>query len=148
MRSTSFRAELLARRLACNGLAAICASVVGLPAGFVLGRGRGWLARLLWVVLPAALLMPSLSYAYGWKELAFRVEPWLRAHAGITFTPGGTADTLRCIWSLAAWLWAVPAGLIGLALRRMDTYVQQQALLDGALLRVTLRQLTPAILAS
>jgi ABC-type glycerol-3-phosphate transport system permease component len=62
--------------------------------------------------------------------------------------PAGPADTLRCIWSLAGWLWAVPAGLIGLSLRRMDSSVQQQALLDGALLRVTLRQLLSAILAS
>src|SRR5436305_9932659 len=35
-----------------------------------------------------------------------------------------------------------------MALRRMDTNVQQQALLDGALRRITLRQLVGPIIAS
>ena len=147
MHLNSFRAELLARTLAYNGVAAVLATLMGLPAAFVLGRGRGWIARLMWVVLPAALLMPSLSYAYGWSQMARICRPMLRP-LGVTFIPGGPADTLRCIWSLAAWLWAVPAGLIGLALRRMDTTIQQQALLDGAPIRVTLRQLLPSIIAS
>jgi ABC-type Fe3+ transport system permease subunit len=38
--------------------------------------------------------------------------------------------------------------MIGLSLRRMDTAVQQQALLDGALRRVTFRQLLGPIVAS
>jgi ABC-type Fe3+ transport system permease subunit len=147
MRLTAFRTELLGRTLAYNGLAALIATLMGLPAGFVLGRGRGWVARTMWVLLPAALLMPSLSFAYGWSQLARLSRPMLRP-MGITFIPGGNADTLRCIWSLAAWLWAVPAGIIGLALRRLDPGIQQQALLDGALLRVTLRQLWPALIIS
>jgi ABC-type Fe3+ transport system permease subunit len=153
---TSFRAELLARTLGYNGLAAILATLMGLPAAFVLGRGRGIVARLLWVVLPAALLMPSLSYAYGWSQAARILRVFLQNHMGtefvqrfgLTFAPAGPADTLRCIWSLAGWLWAVPAVLIGLSLRRMDSSIQQQALLDGGLLRVTLRQLVPSIIAS
>jgi len=153
---TSFRAQLLARTLGYNGFAAVLATLMGLPAAFVLGRGRGIFVKLMWVILPAALLMPSLSYAYGWSQFARLLRIFLTNHfglsfvqrTGLTFFPGGPADTLRCIWSLAAWLWAVPAGLIGLALRRMDTSVQQQALLDGALRRVTLRQLLPAIVAS
>src|SRR5581483_9321319 len=83
----------------------------------------------------------------GWAQFVriYRhlVLPW-----HITFQPNGPADIFRCIWSLAAWLWAVPAGLIGLSLRRMDTSVQQQALLDGALRRVTFRQLLGPIIAS
>jgi ABC-type Fe3+ transport system permease subunit len=152
----SFRAELMARTIGYNGAAAVLATLMGLPAAFVLGRGRGLFAKIMWVVLPAALLMPSLSYAYGWAQGARLLHDWVRDHYGIefvrrfglTFAPGGIADTLRCIWSLAAWLWAVPAGLIGLTLRRLDTNIQQQALLDGAPLRVTLRQLAPAIIAS
>lgn len=152
----SFRAELMTRTLGYNGTAAVLATLMGLPAAFVLGRGRGWFAKVMWVVLPAALLMPSLSYAYGWAQGARLLREWVRDHYGIevvrhlglTFAPGGVADTFRCIWSLAAWLWAVPAGLIGLTLRRLDTNIQQQALLDGAPLRVTLRQLSPAIIAS
>jgi iron(III) transport system permease protein len=144
---TRFRAELLGRTLGYNGLAAVLATLMGLPAAFVLGRGRGVIAKGLWIVLPAALLMPSLSYAYGWNQLVILLRPTLRP-TGVSFVPGGFADTMRCIWSLAAWLWAVPAGLIGLTLRRMDSTIQQQALLDGAWLRITLRQLLPAIIAS
>jgi ABC-type Fe3+ transport system permease subunit len=146
---TSFRLELLARTLGYNGLAALIATTMGIPAGFVLGRGRGPIARLLWVLLPAALLMPSLSYAYGWAQFARLAQIWLRSHGIlISFIPGGINDTLRCIWSLAAWLWAVPAGVIGLALRRIDPGIQQQSMLDGALRRVTFRQLWPAVFAS
>jgi ABC-type Fe3+ transport system permease subunit len=146
---TPFRAQLLGRTLGYNGLAAILATLMGLPAGFMLGRGRGWLARILWVLLPAALLMPSLSYAYGWSQVMRIVQIFCEAHhLRFSIEPAGPIDLLRCIWSLAAWLWAVPAGLIGLALRRMDTNVQQQALLDGALYRITLRQLFGPIIAS
>ena len=144
---TQWRAALLERTIGYNGAAAIIATAMGLPAGLVLGRGRGWLARFLWVLLPAALLMPSLSYAYGWSQFVRICRPVFRP-MGVTFVPGGWADTFRCIWSLAAWLWAVPAGLMGLALRRMDTDVQQQAVLDGVLYRVTLRQLLGPIIAS
>ncbi|HWE95301.1 MAG TPA: hypothetical protein VG269_15145 [Tepidisphaeraceae bacterium] len=160
----SFRTELLARTLGYNGLAAVIATAMGLPAAIVLGRGRGPVARMLWVLLPAALLLPSLAYGYGWKQLVRIALPGLQAlgdtqfhlplvgafHLPIhmDFRPNGAADVFRCIWSLAAWLWAVPAGLIGLSLRRMDTGVQQQALLDGALWRVSIRQLAGPILAS
>ncbi len=235
LRLTAWRAGLLERTLGYNGAAAVLATAMGLPAGLVLGRGRGLLSRFLWVLLPAALLMPSLSYAYGWTQVvrlardwtfdgsgwvyqlahdarpigpgpalvaslaacgagllflpvrwwlrllltvtvavaagvialsAFPVlrDPTRRAFAQVVFrlfaglyrgenvrlvvVPGRGLDTFRCIWSLAAWLWAVPAGLIGLALRRMDTDVQQQAVLDGVLYRVTFRQLLGTILAS
>jgi ABC-type Fe3+ transport system permease subunit len=158
LRLTDFRMQLLERTLGYNGIAAIIATIMGLPAGFVLGRGRGWLARILWVLLPAALLMPSLSYAYGWSQFVRIVQAFLYdfslAHFGekhlirLPIMPGGWFDTFRCIWSLAAWLWAVPAGLIGLALRRMDTSVQQQAILDGVLYRITLRQLLGPMIAS
>lgn len=150
---SSFRIMLLARTLGYNGSAAVLATLMGLPAGLVLGRGRGRIARMLWVLLPAALLLPSLAYAYGWKQL-IRLEmdqfQWLDVHSfiHITFVPNGPADVFRCIWSLASWLWAVPAGLIGLALRRMDTAVQQQSVLDGALWRITLRQLAGPLVAS
>jgi ABC-type Fe3+ transport system permease subunit len=144
---SSFRAALLGRTLLYNGSAAAIATIMGIPAGYVLGRGRGTSSKILWVLLPAALLMPSLSYAYGWSQFVRIIRPALRPYH-IYFRPNGPADVFRCIWSLAAWLWAVPAGLIGLALRRMDTSVQQQALLDGALRRVTFRQLLGPIIAS
>ena len=233
---TRWRAGLLGRTLGYNGGAAVLATLMGLPAGLVLGRGRGWLARVLWVVLPSALLMPSLSYAYGWsqfvrllREWTYDASGWAYANAndprligplpaimlltvllctlflgirqwrwwvriGVPLTvlstfwaavlvstpplrdpaaravaraiyavtaklytgpnvrlvviPGGRLDTFRCVWSLAAWLWAVPAALVGLALRRMDTDVQQQAVLDGVLYRITFRQLLGTLVAS
>jgi DNA-binding beta-propeller fold protein YncE/ABC-type Fe3+ transport system permease subunit len=243
LRVTPWRAGLIARTLGYNGLAAVIATAMGLPAGLVLGRGRGWLARALWLLMPAALLMPSLSYAYGWSQfvrllrlgvaegsgwayaraqdprpvewftllgitlvslwaglivgllgiarfveggrsrsarLACVALPTALLYAAVAWTPlggpagqllgkgllaifgrfydgpdiqlgmmpGGPADTFRCIWSLAAWLWAIPAALVGLALRRMDADVQQQAVLDGVLYRITLRQLLGTIVAS
>src|SRR5689334_17215190 len=144
---SSFRLSLLGRTLLYNGSVAVIATTMGLPAGYVLGRGRGPLARVLWVLLPAALLLPSLSYAYGWSQFV-RISRHLVLPYGVTFRPNGPADIFRCIWSLSAWLWAVPAGLIGLALRRLDSSVQQQAVLDGALRRVTFRQLLGPIIAS
>lgn len=137
---TAFRGGLLFRTLSYNAAVAILATAMSLPAAMVLGRGRGWMSRLLWAVLPAALLMPSLAFTYGWSQCVVL--------AGMKFVPAGPADVGRCIWTLAAWLWPVPAGVIGLALRRMDTSVQQQALLDGVLWRSTFRQLLWAVVAS
>jgi iron(III) transport system permease protein len=144
---SAFRFHLLARTLLYNGAVALLATAMGLPAALVLGRGRGRLSKVLWAILPAALLMPSLAYAYGWSQFVRLLRPVFE-QMSITFVPAGPADVARCVWSLAAWLWPVPAGLIGLALRRMDTGVQQQAILDGALLRVTVRQLLSPIIAS
>ncbi len=142
-----WRGGLLARTLGYNGLAGVIAAAMGLPAAFVLGRGRGVIARVMWVLIPAALILPSLSYAYGWSQCARLIRPHVERF-GVTFAPGGAADVFRCIWSLGTWLWAVPAVLIGLSLRRLDSSVQQQAMLDGALRRVTLRQLLGPIVAS
>src|SRR5256714_6828046 len=144
---SSFRLDLLARTLAYNFAAALLATAMGLPAGLVLGRGRGWVARAMWFIVPAALFMPSLAFAYGWAELVRSADRIYRP-LGIMFFPGSPSDVLRCIWTLAAWLWAVPACVIGLSLRRMDTSVQQQAALEGALMRVTLRQLLAPLIVS
>src|SRR5256885_13941608 len=60
-------------------------------------------------------------------------------------SPAGGADVMRCAWSLATWLWPPPAAAVGIALRRLDTQLQLQALLDGRLWRITLRELSPVI---
>ncbi|MGH7179247.1 MAG: hypothetical protein ACREJC_17855, partial [Tepidisphaeraceae bacterium] len=130
----------MARTICCNAAVAIVATIVAIPAAIVLGRGRGVLASLLWLVLPVSLLLPSLVFAYGWKQL-FRL-------INFDFEPAGLLDVCRCVWSLAAWLWPIPAFGLGLALRRVDTQVQQQALLDGALWRTTARQLLGPAIAS
>src|SRR4051812_46024865 len=113
---------------------------MALPAGVVLGRGPGVLAKLLWLVMPISLLLPSIAFAYGWKQF-FRL-------VHLDFVPAGKADVMRCIWTLATWLWPLPAGVIGLSLRRLDIQVQEQAMLDGALWRTTFRQIAAPMLAA
>ena len=130
---TPFYAGLLGRTLAYSVCVAVLATVLALPAAFALGRSRGRFAAALWFLLPAALLMPSITYAYGWSQLLRLLD--------LTPDFASGADVLRCIATLATWLWPIPAGVLGLALRRVDADVQQQALLDGALGRLTARQL-------
>jgi ABC-type Fe3+ transport system permease subunit len=127
--------------------------------------------RLVALALPVTLLLPSLTYAYGWAQfvrlaggpigralvtLGVDAE-WLRTLGVVIVTragegpralldPAGPADAARCVWSLATWLWPIPAGAMAWALRRADPAVRQQALLDGAAGRVALRQvLAPAL---
>src|SRR5439155_8662639 len=133
----AFRLKLLGRTLLYNGATALMATAMGVPVGLVLGRGRGVLAKILWVLLPVSLLLPSLAYAYGWSQFFRLID--------IHMTPAGPADVARCAWSLATWLWPVPAAAVGIALRRLDTQLQLQALLDGRLWRVTLRELAGVI---
>ena len=144
---SSFRLALLGRTVLYGMLVAVLATTLAVPAALVLGRGPGWLRRMLWVVLPAGLLMPSLAYAYGWSQF---VRLWREQFAaiGVVFDPAGFWDVVRCTWTLAGWLWPIPAILIGLGLARMDVGVQQQAAVDGALWRITLRQLAAPIAAS
>ena len=99
--------DCLARTLAYSAAAAVATAVV-LPAAVVLGRGRGWVATVMWFALPVSLLMPSIAYAYGWSQF-LRI-----ARDGSPLPPGGPADVLRCILTLAGWLWPIPA-VIGLA---------------------------------
>ncbi|HEV2293584.1 MAG TPA: hypothetical protein VGR35_06995 [Tepidisphaeraceae bacterium] len=134
-----FRTGLLGRTMLYNGAVAILATLLAIPAALVLGRGRGLFAKLLWLALPVSLLLPSIVYAYGWSQ-------FLRM-LGVTPVPSSVADVARCVWSLATWLWPIPAAIAGLALRRADAQVQQQALLDGVLWRTTFRQLLAPLVA-
>jgi iron(III) transport system permease protein len=135
-----FRYRLLAHTLMYNMTAAFIAVVLAIPAGLALGRGRGGRSVLLWIALPIGLLLPSIVFAYGWKQ-------FLRLF-GYDLDPAGVADIFRCIWTLSTWLWPLPAALMGLSLRRLDTQVQEQALLDGVLWRITLRHLLAPALAA
>ena len=142
-----FRLSLLGRTLFYNVSAGVLATLIGLPVALVLGRGSiGW-RRAFWLVAPASLLMPSLAYAYGWAQFVRLSRPMWDA-MGVEFSPAGVADVLRCIWTLAAWLWPVPAAVIGLSLYRMDVLVQQHSVMEGVLWRTTLRQLLGPIVAS
>jgi ABC-type Fe3+ transport system permease subunit/DNA-binding beta-propeller fold protein YncE len=135
-----YHIRLLGRTLLYNfGVAAI-ATVLALPVAVVLGKGRGWVAGVLAMILPVALLLPSIVYAYGWMQVL---------RIGDVFPmPASAGDICRCIWTLATWLWPIPAGVIGLSLRRMDGDLQQQALMEGAYWRIVGRQLLPAGLAA
>lgn len=140
LKLSGFRARLLGRTLGYNAIVAMLATVMALPAALVIGRGRGWLSRAMVFILPLPLLLPSITYAYGWSQ-ALRLLK-------IFPQPASIGDVFRCIWTLATWLWAIPAIVIGLAWRRLDANLQQQAQLDGIYWRLVARQLIgPAIAA-
>src|SRR5690348_10658605 len=52
LRLDSFRLHLLGRTLGYNAAAALVATAMAVPAGIVVGRGRGVVAHALWFVLP------------------------------------------------------------------------------------------------
>lgn len=137
-RPDAYRLRLLGRTLLLALLTASIATTLALPAIFVLGRGRGMLARLLWPAVLVPVVIPSLVSGYGWSQLllTFRIVPM----------PAGVADMLRCCITLAAWLWPIVAVIGALRLRRLDPAIQEQALLDRAPVRITLRLLAPAII--
>ncbi len=138
-RPDAFRVWLIGRTLLYNAAAAVLATLLALPVAVVLGRGRGWAARLAWGLLPLGLFIPSIVYTYGWKQV-FRLMH-------VEFIPASGPDIARCVWTLASWLWPVCAGWIGLSLRHADTGAQQAAILDGAYWRVSARLLAGPILA-
>ncbi|QOV91464.1 ABC transporter permease family protein [Humisphaera borealis] len=165
---SAIRWDILARTCGYSAAAAVVATLLALPAGLLIGRRRSKLAGLAAFLLPLTLLLPSLMYAYGWAQF-FRLmtepmgrwlaaidvsRPWLAglgvslvgqgADARMYLTNAGPADVARCIWSLATWLWPIPAAAIAWALGRADPAVRQQAQLDGATWRVALRQILPA----
>jgi ABC-type Fe3+ transport system permease subunit/DNA-binding beta-propeller fold protein YncE len=135
-----FRLNLIGRTILYSVSVGAIATILALPPAWVLGRGRGVVSSALGFVLPITLLMPSLVIAYGWSQLV-RI-----LHADLA--PAGFWDVMRCVWSLATWLWPVPAIVMGIALRRADAQVQQQALLDGVLKRVMLRQVMGPMIAA
>lgn len=147
LRLTPFRVELLARTLGCNILVAVVAVVLGLPAAFVMGRGRGRVAGVMWVLALGTLTLPSLALGYGWNQVMRLSQPMLSA-MGFSLSPGGVTDTLRCVWILASWLWGIPACIVGLHLRRLDPDLQLAAALFGAARRATFRMLLGPIVAS
>ena len=136
----AFQAKLLGRTIGYNALVAVIAVGLGLPVAAVIGRGRGVIAAVIVCVLPAALLLPSIVYAYGWMQV-LRVT-------GAYPVPGTWGDVLRCVWTLGTWLWPIPAAIVGLAWRRMDSDLQQQALMDGGYWRVVGRQLAGPMAAA
>lgn len=134
----SYRIKLLLRTLGYNAAVAIVAVVVAVPAAVAIGRPRRWLAAPLVVLLPISLLLPSIAFEYGWKQV-------LRI-AGVFPSPQSFGDVARCVWTLAAWLWPIPAALGAWALRKTDQSILEQAQLDGVLPRVTARILARPML--
>lgn len=140
-----YRWALLARTLMYCIAAGLLATALGFPVARVLGRrAEGTLRRgsraLLMAAVPATLIIPSMVFAYGGQQ-ALRL-------AGIGLDPASPADVLRCIVTLATWLWGLPAALIALAWWRLDPWVMQQARLDGVPRRMTARLLAAPLVAS
>jgi ABC-type Fe3+ transport system permease subunit len=129
---------LLVRTLAYAGLSAAGAVVVALPVAWVIARSKR--GGGLWAVLPLPLLLPTMILAYGWRELLH----WLKTEP----PPQSVGDVARCLAVLVAWLWPVPAVLIGLAWRRIDSALLDQATLDGATLRLYARRAVAPVIAS
>jgi len=123
---------------ACSSAA--IATILAVPVAVVLGRGKNWIALPLGIVMMLGLLQPSIVYTYGWVQF-YRI-------LGVFPMPQTWADVARCVTTLAGWLWPIPAALGGLALRRMDAQLQLQAVMEGALWRVTLRHLLPVLFIS
>ncbi len=131
LRLDSFRVQLLTRTIAYNASVAVVATLIAIPAAIAIGRGRGIWTKPLLLLLPISLLLPSIAFEYGWKQT-------LRL-TGAFPSPQSGGDIARCVWTLAAWLWPIPAAMGAMALRRVDASILEQASLDGVLGRMTLR---------
>src|SRR3954453_10693807 len=64
----AFHLKLLGRTLLYNGAVGVIATIIAIPTAIVLGRGRGLGAKVVAILLPVALLMPSIAYTYGCKQ--------------------------------------------------------------------------------
>jgi ABC-type Fe3+ transport system permease subunit/sugar lactone lactonase YvrE len=137
---TRFHGRLLARTLLYNSAVATIATIIALPAAWVVGRGRSLIARAFAFLLPLSLLLPSITYAYGWSQVLRLLHYFPQ--------PASIGDVSRCIWTLATWLWPLAAVTIGLSLRQVDVNLQQHAMLDGGYWRITFRQLLGPIIAA
>ena len=85
---TGYRGRLLLRTVGYNACVALLAVLMGLPAAFVIGRGKSWLAKVVMFLVPLPLVLPSITYAYGWSQQ-------LRLLNSLPF-PSGRADVLVC----------------------------------------------------
>ncbi len=78
--------------------------------------------------------------AYGWQELLRELH--------IVPLPQSAGDVSRCILILSAWLWPVPAIVIGFALSRIDQSMLEQASIDGVFTRLLIRRMMlPGVLS-
>src|SRR5688500_7548432 len=93
LRWGQYRIGLLTRTILYNSASSLLAVLMSVPAALVVGRGRGAVPRAILFLLPVAVIMPSITYTYGWMQV-FRL-------ASINLEPAGAADVLRCIWTLA-----------------------------------------------
>jgi ABC-type Fe3+ transport system permease subunit/DNA-binding beta-propeller fold protein YncE len=137
---TRFHGRLLARTVFYNSAVATIATAIALPAAWLIGRGRSTISSILGFLLPLPLLLPSITYAYGWSQVLRLLHYFPQ--------PASIGDVLRCIWTLATWLWPLAAVTIGLSLRQVDVNLQQHAMLDGGYWRITFRQLLGPIVAA
>jgi ABC-type Fe3+ transport system permease subunit len=99
--------------------ATVLAILFSLPVAAVLGAGRRTRRRwLLWTLVISPLLLPPTVLAFGWS----------RAFARAGWTP---PDVLLCVWTWAAWLWPVPALLLGAGWARSGRAAYESSLMDA-----------------
>ncbi len=131
---------LFARTASYAILSALLAVVLSVPIAVAVGRSVSHVSRAIWTVLPVPLLLPTMVLGYGWSHVLGLMH--------ISPLPQSAGDVARCVVVLAAWLWPVPAVIIGQSLRRIDTSMLEQAAIDGIVARFLLRRaLAPAALS-
>ncbi|MFT3786818.1 MAG: hypothetical protein QM770_11735 [Tepidisphaeraceae bacterium] len=131
------RWTVIVRTVALNTLAATLATTFAYAPGVVLGLSRSRWTILLWLLMPASIVMPSIVMTYGWAQVLALLH--------MTPKPQSMLDVTRCVVSLAAWSWPAGALLIALWLRRVDRSTLPQAALDGALRSARLRLAAPGV---
>ena len=130
--------RLIGRTLLYDSLATLLAFAIALPVAIGLGRATPGRALVILAAMVASLLQPPVVFLYGWSQVLGQM--------GHEIQPQSAADVARCIWTLACWLWPIPAAVLGLALRSIDHDLLDAARLDGAQRRVRAAQLVgPAI---
>ncbi|MBC7783652.1 MAG: hypothetical protein H7144_07410 [Burkholderiales bacterium] len=131
---------LFARSTLFAFASALGAVVIALPVAIALGRSQSMPARLLWMVVPLPLLLPTMVLGYGWQHVL--------ALVGVNPRTQSLADVARCVGILAAWLWPIAAMVIGFSLRRIDQSLLEHAAMDGVLGRTLARRaIAPALLS-
>ncbi|MGF1632513.1 MAG: hypothetical protein ACFCVE_01580 [Phycisphaerae bacterium] len=129
-------AGIVLRTLAYNAGTATLALLLAWPAARLIAGG----SRSAWLLLPLPLLLPSIVLGYAWRNALLL--------AGLSPEPQSALDVLRCIVSVATWLWPAAAVVVGLSMRRLDPDVLAAARLDGGEGRVRRRQLAGPVAAA
>jgi ABC-type Fe3+ transport system permease subunit len=126
------------RTIFLNAVSATIAVLLATPVGITLAMSRTKWRSLLWLLLPAPLLMPSIVMTYGWANLLSLLH--------LTPRPQSVADLARCVVSLSAWLWPAGAVVMWAMISHSDWSWLQAARLDGSASRLVARGAVGSVL--